>query len=103
MSFYGAPKYRDCDFQKYDKVRVVTGRKVPVGTEGEVFWISEPLRYGQSRFATTTFKVGIKDEQGNVHWTYDKNVKLLEREGRPATHDGLRNVIWPTPELFSDR
>jgi hypothetical protein len=100
MSFYGSPKPRECRFQKYDKVKVVAGRKVPIGTEGEVFWVSNPLVYGQSRFATTTFKLGVKDAQGNVHWTYDQNVELIEREGKPATHDGLGVVIWPTPQLF---
>lgn len=98
MSFYGPEKARSCHYQKYDKVRVVAGRKVPVGIEGEIFWISMPQRYGQSRFATTTYKVGIKDAQGQVYWTYDNNLKLLEREGKPVQHDGLMNVIWPVSE-----
>jgi hypothetical protein len=59
--------------------------------------------YGQSRFATTTFSIGIKDGSGKTYWTYESNLELLEREGKPASHDGLMNVIWPTPELFSEQ
>lgn len=103
MSFYGPRKSLECRFQKYDKVKVVAGRKVAIGTTGEIFWVSAPQVYGQSRFATTTYKLGIKDAEGKVYWTYDRNVELLEREGKPAQHDGLMNVIWPTPELFSER
>lgn len=86
MSFYGSRKPSECKYQKYDKVRVVKGQKVPLGTEGEIFWISEPQMYGQSRFATTTYRIGIRDAKGQVHWTYDRNIELFEREGKSAQH-----------------
>lgn len=52
-------------------VRVTKGRKVPIGTEGEVFWLGEN-RYG--------WRVGIKDADGTVHWTAEANVEVVDAE-----------------------
>lgn len=51
-----------------DKVRVVKGRKVPVGTTGKVFWVGDS-QYGE--------RVGIKDGDGETHWTALANVVVL--------------------------
>ncbi len=51
-------------------VEVFKGRKVPVGTVGEIAWV------GIDQFANV--KVGIKDAQGEVHFTAISNVKLVE-------------------------
>jgi hypothetical protein len=51
-------------------VEVFKGRKVPVGTVGEISWV------GIDQFANV--KVGIKDAQGEVHFTAVSNVKLVE-------------------------
>lgn len=53
-----------------DQVVVVKGRKVPIGVEGEMFWMKEQ-KFGRN----TTVRIGIKDSEGEVHWTYLKNVK----------------------------
>lgn len=54
---------------KGDKVRVVRGRKVPLGTEGVVIWV------GEGHWGT---RLGVKDAGGEVHWTAATNVELVE-------------------------
>jgi len=49
-------------------VRVVRGRKVPRGLEGEVTW------YGENQWGP---RVGIRDINGTVHWTAASNVEVL--------------------------
>ena len=49
-------------------VKVVRGRKVPVGTVGEVFWV------GESRWG---YRVGLKDGEGNKHFTAETNVEVV--------------------------
>lgn len=51
-------------------VEVFKGRKVPVGTAGEISWV------GMDSFGNV--KVGIKDSEGNVHFTAVTNVRLIE-------------------------
>jgi hypothetical protein len=51
-------------------VEVFKGRKVPVGTVGEISWV------GIDSFGNV--KVGIKDAQGEVQFTAVSNVKLVE-------------------------
>lgn len=50
-------------------VRVVKGRKVPVGIEGTVFWC-RPDAYGGRR-------AGIKTSAGEVHWTSAANLAVI--------------------------
>lgn len=57
------------------RVRVAKGRKVAVGTEGECFWLGE-TQYGR--------RAGIRDDQGQVHWTAYDNVEVAE----PLDHVG---------------
>ena len=49
-------------------VKVYRGRKVPQGTIGTVFWIAE------QEDAFGCYKIGIKDEAGNKHFTAINNV-----------------------------
>lgn len=49
-------------------VKVYRGRKVPQGTIGTVFWIAE------EEDAFGCYKIGIKDEAGNKHFTAINNV-----------------------------
>jgi len=46
--------------KKGRQVRVVSGRKVPKGTEGEVFWQGEG-------------RLGVKDANGNAHWVDERH------------------------------
>lgn len=52
-------------------VRVVKGRKVPVGTEGTVFWAGN-AGYGQ--------RVGFTTAQGVKHFTAASNVEVVAAE-----------------------
>ena len=54
--------------KKGAKVRVVKGRKVPVGTVGTVFWLGAG-NYGE--------RVGIVDRDGVKHWTAADNCNRI--------------------------
>jgi hypothetical protein len=56
---------------KGTRVRVVKGRKVPNGTEGECFWV------GETQYGT---RIGIRDDAGTVHWTAATNAVALDWE-----------------------
>lgn len=68
------------DVQKYyhKRVRVVKGRKVPLGTTGECFWMGQydNSKYGDPWGIYTTTRIGIRDDDGGVHWTALSNVEL---------------------------
>jgi len=61
------------------RVRVVKGRKVPRGTEGECFWMGsfDNSKYGDPWGIYTTVRIGIKDNEGTVYWTSLDNVELV--------------------------
>ena len=48
-------------------VRVARGRKVPIGTIGDVFWM------GQNQWG---LRCGIRDADGKTHWTAAKNLDV---------------------------
>jgi hypothetical protein len=52
-------------FVRGDQVVVARGRKVPIGTTGELFWAKEG-QYG--------WRVGVRDADGEAHWTAAKNI-----------------------------
>lgn len=64
----------------HKRVRVVKGRKVPKGTEGEVFWFGSYCHspYGDPWGIYTTYRCGIKDDFGNVHWTSVDNIEVVD-------------------------
>lgn len=54
-------------------VRVVKGRKVPVGTEGTVFWL------GEDKFSRTgAYRVGFETAEGEKFFTALSNVEAVE-------------------------
>ena len=67
------------ELRKGLRARVVKGRKVPVGTEGEVMWIGEQhyggatYRNGRTLGGRTSTRVGLRDDAGTVHWTAWEN------------------------------
>ena len=61
--------------ERGDEVRVVKGRKVPIGTKGRVFWLGDGA-YGR--------RCGFKDARGEVHWTALENVQ--RHVVQPMTH-----------------
>ena len=56
---------------KGKRMVVYKGRKVPIGTEGEVFWV------GNSQY-NRGLRVGLRDDAGNTHWTDAANVRNAE-------------------------
>lgn len=65
-------------FEKYlDKtVRVVKGRKVPIGTEGTVFWIGAVNYSKYCNWWSWEFRIGFKDADGNTFFTSERNIEL---------------------------
>jgi hypothetical protein len=53
-------------------VRVVRGRKVPIGTTGTVFWMGAD--------AWDKPRIGIHDEAGETFWTATSNVEVMAEE-----------------------
>lgn len=62
--------------RKDARVVVARGRKVAVGTEGILFWESE-RQYGT--------RIGIRDDEGNRHWTYLRNVEAVTNKPEGMT------------------
>lgn len=69
------------EFQKHfgKTVKVVKGRKVPKGTIGECFWMgcTDYSKYGDPWGIYTRIRIGIRDQDGGVHWTALDNVELV--------------------------
>lgn len=69
------------DFMRvYGKtVKVVKGRKVPKGTTGTVFWVKryDNSKYGDPWGIYSVTKVGIRDENGDAHFTAIDNVEIV--------------------------
>lgn len=65
------------DHQKFfgKRVKVVRGRKLTVGTIGEVFYLSRK-HYGKNRWFGFSTRVGIKTGGGEVFWTSTDNIEL---------------------------
>lgn len=53
---------------KGDRITVVGGRKVPLGTSGVCIWV------GDGNFG---MRCGLKTADGTVHWTALKNVRKM--------------------------
>lgn len=62
-------------------LRVVKGRKVPIGLVGECIWYGAGKKFGPG---PVPYRVGIKDAEGGVHWTAASNVEVVLSEGEPS-------------------
>lgn len=60
-------------------VRVVKGKKAPVGVEGRVFYTKECV-FGIGWNSKRCQKIGLEDMDGNTYWTYDHNVERTDLE-----------------------
>ncbi len=75
-------------------VKVVRGRKVPIGTTGTVIWEGStsyaPARGPRSPswYQPEVQRVGIKTADGTVYWTAGTNVEVI----LPTKHEGLCDV-----------
>jgi hypothetical protein len=57
--------------RKGKRVRVIKGRKIEKGTEGEVFWT------GKNKYNPSEIRLGFKDSKGETFWTSEKNVEVI--------------------------
>lgn len=69
------------------RVQVTRGRKVPVGTEGVLFWV------GSTQFGK---RIGFKDATDTVHWTAWGNFEFID----PIDEN---EVIALAKKLYADR
>ena len=82
-------RWSRCDVAGLDVV-VVSGRKVPKGTVGRVFWTGKASRYAYNSPLRTRIGIdltGIKDEHGkakDVAWTYAENCRRVALEPEQA-------------------
>lgn len=65
----------DARIAKGKIIRVVRGRKVPLGTTGECIWFGAGKSY--SYYDRGEARVGIKDSTGTVHWTAASNCEVV--------------------------
>lgn len=67
------------DFRRYygKHVKVVRGKKVPLGTTGDVFWLKRCCygKYGDPWGIYSDTRIGIKDDSGHVWFTSADNVE----------------------------
>ena len=88
------------------QVKVVRGRKVPIGTEGRVFYYKQHS-YGYGRSWEKEFRVGIETADGTKYFTAAKNVEVLNPLSYIQTDEELsllakkyHSISW-LPSLFS--
>lgn len=58
-------------------VVVKKGRKIPKGTIGKVFWYGSSRMQYNSYDRNPEFRIGFKDEHGEVYWTTTRNVEVV--------------------------
>lgn len=60
------------------RVKVVKGRKVPLGIEGVCFWLRryDYSKYGDPYGVRSNTRVGIKTDDGDVYFTSVDNVEI---------------------------
>jgi len=67
-------------------VRVVCGKKAPIGFEGYVFWEKPFYMYRTDRYPKYV-RIGIKNEAGEVAWTYERNVEVVMSAAEVAAEE----------------
>jgi hypothetical protein len=72
---------------KGDVAVVVSGKKVPLGTTGKVFWAGE-TKYG--------IRVGLNDAAGATHWTAMGNVEKVVADA-PVVAAPVAPVVAAAP------
>lgn len=66
-----------------DTVKVVRGRKVPLGTQGTVIWMGEQSYNG----SYPKKRIGLKDAEGTAHWTALSNVEKIAEVVLPTDEE----------------
>lgn len=70
MSYYAADDREAQQIFPNKRIRVIKGRKIPVGVEGIVFWIGPDRFKGGNR-------CGFKDDGGTTHWISTGNIEVV--------------------------
>lgn len=67
-------------FEDYlDKpVKVVSGRKVPIGTTGVVFWVGMRNYSKYGNWWSWEVRLGLRTESGEAFFTSERNVECLQ-------------------------
>jgi hypothetical protein len=93
---------RAIELRKGSRARVTRGRKVPIGTEGEIIWI------GDGNYGT---RCGLRDDGGEVYWTAFSNVTaIVDPDDIPALYRAPNDEVraeartaaersWPMPKV----
>lgn len=81
------------EYVKGAQYEVFKGRNVKKGTVGTLFYVRES-NYG--------FRVGIKDVNGNAHWTYGDNIRLVDSSVllEKAKRWAMSLPYAPSPKVF---
>jgi hypothetical protein len=66
---------------KGSTLKVVRGKKVPLGTVGLCIW------HGFGKKEAWGKRVGIKDSEGTVHWTAEKNCECVAKGAQSAQRE----------------
>lgn len=61
-------------------VRVVKGRKVPIGTTGTCFWIGMRNYSKYKNWWSWEAIIGFRDDQGEVFFTNERNLEVIREE-----------------------
>ena len=58
-------------------VKVVSGRKVPIGTTGVVFWVGMRNYSKYGNWWSWDVRLGLRTEDGETYFTAEKNVERI--------------------------
>lgn len=78
--------------RKGKTVRVVKGRKVPIGTVGCVFWQERARKFGWERYheprvlRAEHYRLGIKTADGETFFMNGGNVEVIAQEGEEVNY-----------------
>ena len=80
------------------RVKVVRGRKVPLGTVGECFWMGATnyKKYPDYWGIGLVVRIGIRDDAGVVYWTSLRNVEVLPESEQPVK-PRVRKLVYTAP------
>lgn len=76
-SFYAEEKINSKKPTKDKFVKIVRGKKDLIGKEGTIFWLKDVNYDPYKRKYNWKTKIGIRDNNNNVYWTYVNNVEVL--------------------------
>ena len=84
-------------------VKVVKGRKIPHGTTGKVFWRKEVNYDPYGRWYKAVMRIGFKDDEGNVYWTNESNVEVVNPEQYIPTREQAEKNVKEAMSIVFDK